>query len=462
MFRDREHGGRLLGQRLERYRTENPIVLGLPRGGVPVAFEVSRTFGTALDVLVVKKIGAPACPEYALGAVAEGGVLYLHRSALCEAGVTEREAEVLAAREAAAVARRARIYRGDRPLTALTNRTVIVIDDGVATGATARAAARAARKFRAARIILATPVIAAQAQPELSRDFDDVVSVEQRDPFTAVGLWYVHFDEVSDKEVIRYLRSASEWTSNRETGGDSDWESPTVGGPPFSSPPGIESVPLRLEGAALGHGELNADLVLPAGARGVVIMVDRCGSSRRGFRNRLVASALLQAGFAAMQYDLLTEDELDHETEMRLDVGKLADRLAGVVRSVSELPCVRGLRIGLLGSYTAAAVALAAAAQAPSLVAAVVSRSGRPDLVPVDTLAKVRASVLLIVGSRDAWGLERNQSVLPKLHAAECAVVVGAGHTFEEPGSFEAVGRLAAEWFTRHVGTTAHDPRPAA
>ena len=147
---------------------------------------------------------------------------------------------------------------------------------------------------------------------------------------------------------------------------------------------------------------------------------------------------------------------------MRVDVGKLADRVVRVVRWISAQPRLRTLRIGVLGSYTGAAVAIAAAAQTPDLVAAVVSRGGSLDLLTSDTLAKVRAGVLLIAGSRDAWVVELNRSILPRLPTAECAVVVGAGHAFEEPGALEAVGRLAAEWFTRHMGRAAHEPRPVA
>lgn len=224
-FRDREQAGRLLAAKLERLRGERPVVLGLTRGGVPVAFEVARALGAELDVIVVRKIGAPGSPEYAIGAIAEGGAVYVRREALIEVGLDEEELEALAGREAVEVARRVRAYRGDRPIAALAGRTVIVVDDGVATGATARAAARAARTHGAARVVLAAPVIAAASVAELREDFDELIAVDTPEPFYAVGLWYERFSQVSDAEVLRCLGPdpAQAEGSEADTLWDDDW-----------------------------------------------------------------------------------------------------------------------------------------------------------------------------------------------------------------------------------------------
>jgi putative phosphoribosyl transferase len=184
------------------------VVLGLARGGVPVAREVARELGGGLEVLVVRKLGAPQYPEYAIGAVAEGGALYLRPGALAEVGIDEQALAVLVRRETAELARRVRAYRGDGPLPALEGRTAIVVDDGVATGATARAAARAVRQAGASRVILAAPVIAEASREDLLRDFDEVVAVSFPEPFGAVGAWYDRFDQVTDDEVRECLREA--------------------------------------------------------------------------------------------------------------------------------------------------------------------------------------------------------------------------------------------------------------
>jgi putative phosphoribosyl transferase len=198
----------MLAGRLAHLRGEQPVVLGLARGGIPVALEVARGLGAGLEVLVARKLGAPQYPEYAIGAIAEGGALYLRPGALAEVGLDEDSLDTLVRREAGEIARRIRAYRGDRPLPALEGRTAIVVDDGVATGATARAAARAIRQAGARRVVLAAPVIAGASREDLLEDFDEVVAVRYPDPFGAVGAWYDRFDQVSDDEVRGCLGEA--------------------------------------------------------------------------------------------------------------------------------------------------------------------------------------------------------------------------------------------------------------
>ncbi len=464
VFRDREQGGRLLAEKLERYRAERPIVLGLTRGGVPVALEVARSLGADLDVIVVRKIGAPGCPEYAIGAIAESGAVYVRREALLDVGLEDEDVAALAEREAVELARRVRIYRGDRPMPDLAGRTVIVVDDGVATGATARAAARAARRRGAAHVVLAAPVIAAASEAELRSDFDDVVAVDLPEPFIAVGLWYRRFGPVSDEEVLGCLRRSRE---RAKPGGeelwDGEWIGPERGDPP--SGPQQETLAIPFDGSPSGPGVLDADLFLPVGAKGLVMFVHGSGSTRHSPRNRLVARAMQHAGFATLLFDLLTPAEAaedDVTARLRFDVDLLTVRVVAATRWVAALPRTRGLRPGYFGASTGAAAALAAAAEIPELVAAVVSRGGRPDLVPPATLEEVRAPVLLVVGSRDEEVLRLNRSVLPHLATGRLAVVPGATHLFEEPGALEAVARLAAEWFaSRLEEPTAIGPRPA-
>jgi putative phosphoribosyl transferase len=207
-FGNRMHAGRLLAAELERFRAERPIVLGLTRGGVPVAAEVARALDAELDIMVVRKIGAPGSPEYALGAVAEGGAVYLSAEALLEIGAHDEWVAEIADREGAEIERRVHAYRGDRPMRELAGRTVIVVDDGVATGATVRAAGRAARQRDAARVVLATPVIASASEPDLRMDFDEIVAVERAEVFFAVGEWYDRFEQVTDEDVLACLHQA--------------------------------------------------------------------------------------------------------------------------------------------------------------------------------------------------------------------------------------------------------------
>jgi putative phosphoribosyl transferase len=442
-FRDRQHGGRLLAEKLEAYREQRPIVLGLTRGGVPVASEVARALGAALDVTVVRKIGAPGCPEYAIGAIAEGGAVYVNREAVREVGVSDEELAALAERESGEVARRVFLYRGDRGMPDVAGRTVIVIDDGVATGATARAAARAARARGAARVVLAAPVIAAVSVHELRSDFDDVVAVEAPDPFLAVGLWYERFGQVSDEEVLACLA--------REGGREERWDGEWIGPDPAGAQPAVEEETLAIpfNGSAQGPGVLDADLVRPADSKGLVMFAHGSGSTRRSPRNRFVAGALQRAGLATLLLDLLTPAEAAEDAvtgHLRFDIALLTGRVVAATRWVSALPALRRLPLAYFGASTGAAAALAAAAALPELVAAVVSRGGRPDLVSTTTLGKVRAPVLLLVGSEDEVVLSLHHDVLPHLAVAELTIVPGATHLFEEPGALESVARLAAVW----------------
>jgi putative phosphoribosyl transferase len=206
-FHDRREAGRLLAERLARYAgADDVLVLGLPRGGVPVAFEVARALRAPLDVFVVRKLGVPGYPELAFGAVASGGVRVLNEHVVAAVGLDEEAIERVAERELAEVERREREYRGDRPPLELRRKVVILVDDGLATGASMRAAALAARELGPEQVIVAVPVAADQTCDEFRHDVDEVVCAFTPEPFYAVGLWYENFEQTSDEEVRELLR----------------------------------------------------------------------------------------------------------------------------------------------------------------------------------------------------------------------------------------------------------------
>jgi predicted phosphoribosyltransferase len=200
-FKDRLDAGERLAAALARFRTEDVVVLGLPRGGVPVAAVVARALGAPLDVIVVRKLGVPAHRELAMGAIGDGGVRVVNEDVLRAEGVTARELAEVEARERAELIRRARDLRGDRPPVSVAGRTAIVIDDGIATGSTASAACEVIRALRADRVVLAVPVGARQALEALRRVADEVVCLETPEPFYAVGQWYADFSPTTDEEV---------------------------------------------------------------------------------------------------------------------------------------------------------------------------------------------------------------------------------------------------------------------
>lgn len=210
-FRDRVGGGTELARLLGKYAGTDVIVLALPRGGVPVGYEVARALRAPLDILLVRKIGAPGREELAVGALASGGVRVLDHELIRHLGITDAEIARTTALERDELRRRELRYRGDRPLPALDGRTVMLVDDGLATGSSMRAAIRAVRQQHPARVVVAAPVGARSTCEALAREADDVICAAMPEPFHAVGVWYEDFAQTSDEEVEALLRAAIAW-----------------------------------------------------------------------------------------------------------------------------------------------------------------------------------------------------------------------------------------------------------
>ena len=439
VFADRVDAGRQLATRLQHLRGQDAVVLGLPRGGVPVAFEVAQALDLPLDVIVVRKLGVPYQPELAMGAIGEGGARVLDSRVLAATRVTDDDLAVIESRERGELeARVARLRRGRDPVD-LAGRIAVIVDDGIATGSTARVACEVARHLGAARVVVAVPVAPVEAARGLP-GADEVVCVSAPAEFMAVGYHYRDFSPTSDEEVIVLLDIAA----RRMQG------VPSVGDAPDCD---IDvSIPA---GAVTLEGHLH----LPEPVTGVVLFAHGSGSSRHSPRNRFVASVLQRAGLGTLLLDLLSpEEELTRANVF--DIELLADRLAAATRWLGTRPDSAPGRVGYFGASTGAGAALWAAAEPGSTVAAVVSRGGRPDLAG-PRLTDVAAPTLLIVGSADEMVLELNRRAQAQLRCpSELAVVEGATHLFEEPGTLAEAAILARDWFTRYLLPT--DPGRAA
>jgi len=207
-FHDRRDAGRILAGRLAGMGIDDPVVVALPRGGVPVGYEVARVLGAPLDIALVRKIGAPGQPELGIGALGEDGTVILDSETIAALAVTRGQIERLVERESAELERRRRLYRGDLPPLDIAGRTVVLVDDGLATGVSATAAADVLRARGVARLIAAVPVCPLGARRRLAGRLGEIVAIEQPPRFGGVGAWYEDFAQTSDREVVALLRGS--------------------------------------------------------------------------------------------------------------------------------------------------------------------------------------------------------------------------------------------------------------
>jgi putative phosphoribosyl transferase len=438
LFDDRVDAGRHLAERLESLRGKDIVVLGLPRGGVPVAFEVANALRAPLDVLVVRKLGVPFQPELAFGAIGEGGVRVINDSMVREADLSEDEMAAVEAEQRAELARRSERFRRGHDRIPVAGRVAVIVDDGVATGATAKAACQVARAQGASRVVLAVPIGAPDIAARFSGHADEVVCLHRPKFFFGVGQGYCNFNQTSDDEVIALLDRAHEGFRERAVASASD------------------DPPLRDEEVRVSVGPVTVvgHLTIPEHPLGIVVFAHGSGSSRHSPRNRYVAEVLNGAGLATLLFDLLTPEEEGNRANV-FDIDLLARRLVDVTGWLAGQPDTAVLPVGYFGASTGAGAALVAAADPRVRVGAVVSRGGRPDLAGA-SLTKVVAPTRLIVGGRDDVVLELNRRAQAMM-AGECelSVVPGATHLFEEPGTLEQVAVLARDWFIDHLSRVA-------
>ncbi len=432
-FENRDEAGRVLGERLRAYADrDDVIVLALPRGGVPVGYRVARILGAPLDVFLVRKLGVPGHEELAMGAIASSGVRVLNDEVLSYLSVDRKVLEGVTERELRELHRREKEYRGGRPPPDVRGKTAILVDDGLATGSTMRAAVQALKLLEPSRIVVAVPTAAPQTCEEFAVEVDEVVCAITPEPFYAVGAWYKDFSQTTDDEVRELLM---------DEGSDTAVES---------------RVTVEVAQAEGGSTRLEGELIVPRRAQAVVIFAHGSGSSRHSPRNQYVARVIREAGIGTLLFDLLTEEEEQRDMwsgHLRFDIDLLAERLAGAADWLRRREETRRLRIGYFGASTGGAAALVAAARHPQGVGAIVSRGGRPDLAG-EALPSVQAPTLLLVGGEDHVVLELNRQALEALPEGlikRLQVVPGATHLFEEPGALEQVARHARNWFELHL-----------
>ncbi|WNM32102.1 phosphoribosyltransferase family protein [Streptomyces sp. Li-HN-5-11] len=426
-YENRADAGRRLARRLEHLRDGHVVVLGVPRGGVPVAFEVARHLGAPLDLAVVRKLRVPWQPELGFGALGEHGVRVINQEVLRESGLTSVERETLEQVERAELERRVRRWRDDRAPLPLAGRSAVVLHDAVATGAAAEAACQVARARDAARVILAVPVGTEESLAYLRAVADEVVCVQPLRHLGSVGAWYEDFAPITDSEITTLLAEAERAVT--ASGHDLPPEGPYPG---------------RAVEVPAPQARMAARLTLPPTARAVVVFAHAGSSGRHDRRIQYVAAALHRAGLGTLLLDLLTEDE-ERNRHNVFDITMLARRLHAASRWLRR-------ETGVPVSYCAADTGVGAvleAAAADEEIRAVVSIGGRPDLARPAALARVRAPTLFVVGAMDSRLLGCNHVAADWMRCEHrIEVVPDATRLLTEPGPLETVAELTRHWFT--------------
>lgn len=426
IFDDREDAGRRLADRLREQVGRDVVVLGVARGGVPVAAVVAGVLEAPLDVVVTRKLGVPFQPAAALGAIGEHGPRVVDDDLARTVGTGEAELAEVERRAREAVTRIVERYRSVRPREPLAGRTAVVVDDGAVTGSSARAACCTVRARGATRVVLAVPVCPRDALPTLEEAADEVVTLEVARELRAVGEAYAVHPPVDDDEVVAVLRSRA----------------------PVRSTGPIDGEPVAHVDVRIGRTSVAGHLVVPVEATGLIVFAHASGSSRFDPRHRETAQHLRATGPATFVVDLLTPRE-EIVRERVFDTGMLATRLAAVVADLRDRPVCRGLPIGLLAERTAAAAALAVAGRVD--IAAVVCCNGRPDLAAGE-LPGITAPVLLVVGDRDPVLVELNRRARQALPStSRLRVVMDTGAMDGAHAAPTRAAELACDWFARHL-----------
>jgi putative phosphoribosyl transferase len=425
-FRDRHHAGVALAAALAEYAAQEPLILAVGRGGIPVAAVVAEQLGAELDVMIVQKLGVPGHVHISAGAVSSRGSSRVNHQALSGFGISAAALDKALDNERLVLEQQEREIRGNHAPISVAGRLVIAVDDVVITGTTLHTAIAALRAAGARQVVLAVPVGVEGELARLSREVDALTCLAPRVQLDSLSQAYEHAAPVS----VGYAQEAYAcWEAKR---------SPTSRRTQRAA---RSEVPIPA-----GNQKLAGTLTAPEQARGVVAFLHGSGSNRFSPRNRYVAEALERAGFATLLFDLLTAEEqaTDAEThELGTNVELLGSRATAMLDWVSKEPALQGLKLALFGASTGAAAALLAVAERPGHVRCVIARGGRPDLAEA-ALERITTPVLLLVGSEDHAVLELNREAARRLGGPHWVTIVpGATHLFAEPGALQAASDLA-------------------
>lgn len=415
IFQDRDDAGRRLAEVLRGRGFEGAVVLGIPRGGVPVAAHIARALGGRLGVVVARKLRAPGNPELAVGAVTADGVAWVNEPLARNTGADRAYLDREIAAQADEALRREQAFDGHRR-PPVSGRPVVIVDDGIATGATALAAARSMRAAGAKPVVLAVPVGPPDTLRKLRAEADQVICLHEDSDFWAIGQFYRDFHPVEDAEVRRILSE-------------------------FAAGPAARDATVRRDGV-----ELAVRLMSPGRPAPAVVFVHGLGSSKESPRNVVIASQLVDHGIAAVLFDLSGHGE--STSGPREGVEEYIQDLEAVVAWTLAQPEVDREQFAVAGSSMGAVVALYAATWGRVRPRTMVLRA--PPAEPGEFVA-LRVPSLLLVGSHDSL-VEAAKAAAATSPAVELRIIPGARHLFEEPGTLELATEATVSWLAAKLG----------
>ena len=436
LFHNRRNAGTLLANKISQILLDkkNTIVIALPRGGVPVAFEVAKKLQVPLDVILVKKIGAPSFPELSVGAVSENNEVFYNEDLIERLGYEVSDMKPFKDHAVAELQKTKLSLRREFPLLSLEGKDIILVDDGIVTGVTMEVVIQLLRQKKVRKIIVASPISSQVALTKLGSHVDMVEVIMVLPTVTSVGEWYEDFTQVETEDVIDILSEASSLQNIDE----------------------IKSVEVMIKDSNI---TLEGNINTPEKIKSWIIFAHGSGSSHKSIRNINVASELSKAGHGTLLFDLLTTEE--DAFSNRFNISLLSKRLVMATRWLIKSKYYKeGTPIGYFGASTGAAAALEAVGRMDeqNLTYAIISRGGRPDMVEKKVLSSIYIPVLLIVGEEDHEIIELNKIAAESLPNCRLSIVANATHLFEEPGTLEEVTKLAIHWFDGHVPRNVYQP----
>jgi putative phosphoribosyl transferase len=449
-LKNRSEAGQLLAEKLMAYADQpNVMVLALPRGGVPVAFEIAQRLKAPLDVFLVRKLGVPGHEELAMGAISSSGDRVLNQEIIDALQISDSVVERVTQRERQEMKRREALYRQNRPPLKFQGKTVVLVDDGLATGSTMLAAIRAVQKQKAAKIVIAVPVAPPSTIESMKMLCDEMICLMTPEPFYGVGLWYEDFTQTSDEEVVQLLTQADAWSQKTD--------------PEQADLPGTQHVSIPV-----GAVELPGKLLIHDGeSQGFAILIQGTGYPGQSPQLDHIAQRLHEEGFSTLRFNLLTDEEEVSELQsrhLRFDIPLLTKRLIQVTQWARH-EWADDQPIGYFSTSTGTAAALKAAATLDHEIKAIVSLSGRPELAG-ESLSKVTAYTLFLMGGQDIAIMDLNVCARSRMRPGlvRIEVVPQASHLFEEDGALERAANLACRWFEQHLmeDHEVHEPSPYA